>query len=76
VIFKGKSVQQQWFPKELSQYKNWEITATENAWTTDSTAVEWLEKVFLPQTDTPQPRLLILDGHRSHETTEFMYLCY
>jgi hypothetical protein len=76
VIFKGKSVQQQWFPQDLSPYKGWEFTATDNAWTTDSTAVEWLEKVFLPQTYTPEPRLLILDGHSSHETTDFMYLYY
>ncbi len=76
VIFKGKSVQQQWFPKDLSPYKGWEFTATDNAWTSDSTAVEWLEKVFLPQTATLEPRLLILDGHGSHETTDFMYLCY
>ncbi|KAL8323782.1 hypothetical protein RB597_008897 [Gaeumannomyces tritici] len=33
--------------------------------------------VFLPATrpDPPQPRLLILDGHGSHITKEFMYLC-
>jgi 4-hydroxybenzoate polyprenyltransferase len=76
VIFKGKSVQQQWYPQDLSPYKGWEFTATDNAWTSDSTAVEWLEKVFLPQTYTLEPRLLILDGHGSHETTDFMYLCY
>jgi hypothetical protein len=79
VIFKGKSVQQQWFPQELRSlraYKGWEFTATDNAWTSDSTAVEWLEKVFLPQTYTLEPRLLVLDGHGSHETTDFMYLCY
>jgi hypothetical protein len=76
VIFKGKSVQQQWFPKGLTLYQGWEFTATENTWTSDPTAIEWLEKVFLPQTDTTEPRLLVLDGHGSHETTEFMYLCY
>jgi 4-hydroxybenzoate polyprenyltransferase len=76
VIFKGKSVQQQWFPQDLSPYKGWKFTATDNAWTSDSTAVEWLEIVFLPQTYTLEPRLLILDGHGSHETTDFMYLCY
>jgi hypothetical protein len=51
VIFKGKLVQQQWFPTdsiELNTYKGWEVTATENAWTSDETALEWLEKVFLP----------------------------
>jgi 4-hydroxybenzoate polyprenyltransferase len=42
--------------------------------------VEWLEKVFIPktatQTATPETRLLILDGHGSHTTTDFMYLCF
>jgi 4-hydroxybenzoate polyprenyltransferase len=76
VIFKGKTVQQQWFPIDLTPYEGWQFTATENAWTSDNTAVEWLQKVFLPQTSTLEPRLLILDGHGSHETTEFMYLCY
>ena len=76
VIFKGKSVQQQWFPQDLSPYKGWEFTATNNTWTSDSTVVEWLQKVFLPQTATLEPRLLILDGHGSHETTDFMYLCF
>jgi hypothetical protein len=46
VIFKGKSVQQQWFPLLLRTYEGWEFTATDNAWTTDSTAVEWLKKCF------------------------------
>ena len=79
VIFKGKSCQQQWFPIELDQYSGWKFTATQNGWTTDATALEWLTKVFIPQT-TPQnpqePRLLIFDGHGSHETTEFMYTCF
>ena len=42
-------------------------------------AIEWLEKVFIPQTvprNPSEPRLLILDGHGSHETTEFLWLCY
>jgi hypothetical protein len=40
VIFKGKSVQQQWFQRDLSSYKDWLFTATDNAWTSDSTAIE------------------------------------
>ncbi|KZL80478.1 transposase [Colletotrichum incanum] len=54
VIYKGKTVQQQWFPLDLSP-------------------------VFLPQTapsQSGQVRLLILDGHGSHTTTEFMWQCY
>ncbi|KAK0367669.1 transposase [Colletotrichum limetticola] len=78
VIYKGKSVQQQWFPLELNPYAGWEFTATDNGWTTDNTALEWLKTMFLPQRLSPldEPRLLVLDGHGSHTTTEFMWECY
>jgi 4-hydroxybenzoate polyprenyltransferase len=77
VIYKGKSVQQQWFPAQLDLFKSWHFTATENGWTTDATALEWLEKIFIPQTEPRDhsARLLILDGHGSHETTEFLWKC-
>lgn len=79
VIYKGKSVQQQWFGIELKDHKGWKFEATDNGWTTDATALEWLLKVFIPQTAPRDPkdyRLLILDGHGSHETTEFMWECF
>jgi 4-hydroxybenzoate polyprenyltransferase len=40
VMFKGKSVQQQWFPMGLEPYRGWKFTATENRWTSDDTALE------------------------------------
>jgi hypothetical protein len=79
VIFKGKSVQQQWYGTSLDSFEGWKFTATDNGWTTDDTALEWLQKVFIPQTaprDPSEPRLLILDGHGSHETDEFMWECF
>ena len=79
VMFKGKSVQQQWFPMGLEPYQGCKFTATDNGWTSDATALEWLQKVFIPQTaprDPKEPRLLIFDGHGSHETLEFMWECY
>jgi 4-hydroxybenzoate polyprenyltransferase len=79
VIYKGKSVQQQWFGLELKDYKGWKFHATDNGWTTDATALEWLLTVFIPQSAPRDPkdhRLLILDGHGSHETTEFMWECF
>jgi len=78
VIFKGKTVQQQWFPQDLTPFRNWEFTATDNGWTTDEVAVEWLKKIFIPSTQPSSPqekRLLIMDGHGSHETIDFMFLC-
>ena len=42
-------------------------------------AVEWPEKVFLPQTEPDNPsesRFLIVDGHGSHTSDESMTTCY
>ncbi|KAK0367490.1 transposase [Colletotrichum limetticola] len=50
LIYKGKSVQQQWFPLDLKDLDGWEFTATDNGWTTDQTALTWLRVVFLPGT--------------------------
>ncbi|KAK8050066.1 transposase [Apiospora phragmitis] len=70
---------QQWFPLDLAPFRGWQFTATENGWITDETAVEWLEKVFIPNTAPEDPseyRLLIVDGHGSYTITDFMYLCF
>ncbi|OHW95969.1 transposase, partial [Colletotrichum incanum] len=53
--------------------------AEHNGWTTNQTALEWLEKVFIPYTQPAQPdeaRLLILDAHQSHTTIDFMWQCF
>lgn len=80
VIFKAKSIQEQWFKKEfLTRHPGWHVTFSENGWTSNDIAVEWLQKVFLPQTEPDNPsdaRLLIVDGHGSHSSDEFMTMCY
>ncbi|KAK4120714.1 DDE-domain-containing protein [Parathielavia appendiculata] len=79
VIFKGKSVQQQWFPLDLEPFDGWEFVATENGWTNNAVGVEWLERIFIPQTQPDDPsdyRLLILDGHGSHTSDDFMWPCF
>ena len=48
VMFKGKSVQQQWFPTSLNNFKSWQFTITENSQTSNATALEQLKKVFIP----------------------------
>jgi hypothetical protein len=58
VIFKGKTVQQQWFPTDIDKYDNWQFTASDNGWTSDKTAFEWLEKVFIPST-TPPTQIMV-----------------
>lgn len=78
VIFKGKSVQQQWFLPHKTP--DWYYTSSDNAYTTNDLGLQWLREIFIPQTTTDlnkrEYRLLILDGHRSHCTTEFMWECH
>ena len=78
VIFKGKNVQRQWFIPDRTP--DWHYTATANAYTSDDIGVQWLREVFIPQSAKDMPsceyRLLLLDGHRSHCTTEFMWECF
>ena len=79
VIFKGKDVQQQWFSddnKDLDTLKDWTFTTSENGWTSNDITIEWLTSVFIPLTKIIRKRLLIIDGHGSHETDDFMWQCY
>jgi DDE superfamily endonuclease/Tc5 transposase DNA-binding domain/helix-turn-helix, Psq domain len=78
VIFKGLTVQQQWFPDEIEFLASWAFKATEKGWTNDEIALWWLQEIFIPQTqpDPPSKRLLIVDGHGSHCTDDFLYECF
>lgn len=79
VIFKGLSVQKQWFPLENQErFEPWRFHTTQKGWTDDATGVKWLKDIFLPNTAPITPgnrRLLVLNGHGSHATEAFMYLC-
>ena len=69
IIFKGKELQQQWFIDELKEVADWYYITSDNGWTDNHIAVEWLKQVYLSQTqpeDESDARLIILDGHRSH----------
>ncbi|KNB16583.1 hypothetical protein FOXG_21712 [Fusarium oxysporum f. sp. lycopersici 4287] len=87
IIFKGKELQKQWFLEEFKQIADWYYITSPNGWTDDHIGIEWLERVYLPQTtpaDESDARLIILDGHGSHATDEWMamsflnnvYCCY
>jgi hypothetical protein len=69
IIFKGKELQQQWFIDELRGIADWYYITSDNGWTDNHIAVEWLKEVYLPQTqpaDESDARLIMLDGHGSH----------
>ncbi len=79
VIFKGKSVQQQWFLTDKDDLRGWLFTSTDKGWINQAVALQWLEQIFIPYTqpeDPTQQRLLVLDGHNSHTIVEFMWLCH
>ncbi|CCT63413.1 related to transposase [Fusarium fujikuroi IMI 58289] len=79
VIFKGKTVQQQHFPENLDFLEDWEFACSDKGWTSNKLALVWLRKVFIPSTQPEkknEPRLLILDGHGSHVTEDFLWECY
>ncbi|RKL05709.1 hypothetical protein BFJ70_g17078 [Fusarium oxysporum] len=79
IIFKGKELQQEWFIHELKEVADWYYITSDNGWTDNHIAIEWLREVYLPQTqpeDESDARLIILDGHRSHVSDEWMATCF
>jgi hypothetical protein len=69
IIFKGKEFQKQWFIDEFSKIADWYYITSDNGWTDNHIATEWLKEVYLPQTqpaDESDVRLVILDGQGSH----------
>ena len=56
IIFKGQTVQQQWFPEELKHLDGWKFKATSKGWTDDKTSLHWLQKIFIPETKPANPQ--------------------
>ncbi|EXK77134.1 hypothetical protein FOQG_18150 [Fusarium oxysporum f. sp. raphani 54005] len=77
IIFKGKELQKQWFVDELKEVADWYYITSDNGWTDNHIAVEWLKQVYLPQTqpeDESDARLIILDGHKCHVPDDLLLL--
>jgi hypothetical protein len=75
VIFKGKVAVAGWFD---NLPKDWRIEVSANGWTTDEIGLRWLQKLFIPSTNSRvrgRFRLFILDGHGSHLTPQFDRIC-
>ena len=75
VIFKGKSLQTTWFSSKY--VPDWVYTTSQNGWTAREIGLEWLQRIYIPETRPEHNgwRLLLLDGHGSHIDIEFMWLC-
>ena len=75
VIFKGENVQTSWFLSK--NVPDWLYTTSANGWTSNDIGLRWLEEIFLPETaKDDESCLLLLDGHGSHVSTEFMWKCH
>ena len=65
-----------WY-KECNLPGDWVITTTDNGWTTNRVGLDWIK--HFDQHTAPRTkgtyRLLILDGHESHHSTEFELYC-
>jgi hypothetical protein len=73
VIMKGEHHQFGWYKKPLP--KGWLTAISPNGWTDSYLAIEWLKRSFEPFTRPNYShdwRLLVLDGHESHITWEFI----
>lgn len=73
VIFRGKNLQKAW--TEEWAYPTYGVS--QNGWTDNELGLEWLKKVFHPETvRLGGRRLLLIDGHSSHVSAEFIEYCW
>jgi hypothetical protein len=75
VIFKAKVAIAGWFD---NLPKDWRFEVSNNGRTTDEIGLRWLQKLFIPSTNSRvrgRFRLLILDGHGSYLTPQFDRIC-
>jgi hypothetical protein len=76
IIFQGKHHLSAWY-KEGSTPHDWVIAVSENGWTTNELGLQWL-KHFDEHTKRRvigAHRLLIIDGHESHDSLDFQQYC-
>ncbi|KAF2176494.1 CENP-B protein [Zopfia rhizophila CBS 207.26] len=74
IIFAGVYYLSCWYEDLLP---GWAISMSENGWTINVIGIDWLEHfdMYTKDRTVGVNRLLILDGHESHESLEFQLLC-
>lgn len=71
VIYIGQEPEDHWFPPSETA-PNWVFGFSSSGWTNNELALIWLRQIFIPNTiRAGKRRLLIIDGHKSHETGRF-----
>jgi hypothetical protein len=76
IIVKGKMHLASWYENSPLP-KDWVIATSENGWTTNERGMDWIRHFdkHTKSRTVGQYRLLILDGHGSHHSTEFELYC-
>jgi hypothetical protein len=77
MLVKGVIVYEPWF-STTGWPEGWPIKPTDNGWTNNETGVNWIKHFDKHTKDQTQGqwRLLILDGHESHNSVAFQDYCY
>ncbi|KAJ2923330.1 hypothetical protein H1R20_g13763, partial [Candolleomyces eurysporus] len=74
LIFKGKNIKESWVKgNSINAF----VTCSDRGWTDGQIGCNWLKDVFEPDTREKaqgRTRVLLLDGHSSHYTIEFIEL--
>ena len=76
LIFASKYHLSAWYEEaEIPRY--WAIAVSDNGWTNNELGVAWLKhfNVYTKTRVVGARRLLILDGHKSHQSLKFQELC-
>lgn len=66
IVFKGKSVWDQWTADEGTGFQDMAYAATSNGWMEAGVFRKYLEKTFVPCLGQDRPVLLLYDGHATH----------
>jgi hypothetical protein len=76
IIFKGLQHLSSWYEDDDIP-SDWTISLSDNGWTTDELGFEWIKHFdkHTKEKTKGSRRLLILDGHGSHDTAEFHEFC-
>ena len=76
IIFKAQNHLSAWY-EDSGLPHDWVITPSENGWTTNSIAYEWIQHFdrYTNNCTIGTYRLLILDGHESYLSAQFQHYC-
>ncbi|KAG6980848.1 hypothetical protein FocnCong_v007738 [Fusarium oxysporum f. sp. conglutinans] len=76
IVVAGQYHLANWY-RESNLPGDWAITTTQNGWTDNETGLEWLKHFdrCIANRLVGSYRLLILDGHESHHSTDFEIYC-